>query len=149
MKVTMDYKELDDLVRAFEKAASEYEIAETNKKIIKRSQPIVKKIMQKKIPKSTNMSKSGRNWGTRGGVSAHAADSIPVGGIRTRGTSVSTDIGWKKSDTSEHFYVKFINWGTIYQPPREFIFSSGREADGELLKIAEEEYQAFMDRTVG
>ena len=45
--------------------------------------------------------------------------------------------------------MKFINWGTIYQPPREFIFASGREADGELQKIAEQEYQSFLDNTVG
>ena len=43
----------------------------------------------------------------------------------------------------------FINWGTIYRPPQEFIYATGREADAELQKIAEQEYQAYLDRTVG
>ena len=49
---------------------------------------------------------------------------------------------------SEHFYVKFINWGTIYQPPQEFIYATGREADAELQKIAEQEYQSYLDNTL-
>lgn len=48
----------------------------------------------------------------------------------------------------EHFYVKFINWGTIYRPPQEFIYATGREADAELQKIAEQEYQSYLDNTL-
>lgn len=58
------------------------------------------------------------------------------------------DVGWEKSDNSEHFYVKFINWGTIYRPPQEFIYATGREADAELQKIAEQEYQSYLDNTM-
>lgn len=32
---------------------------------------------------------------------------------------------------------------------QEFIYATGREADAELQKIAEQEYQAYLDRTVG
>jgi HK97 gp10 family phage protein len=58
---------------------------------------------------------------------------------------------WEKNTQDEggHFYVRFINWGTIYRPPQEFIYATGREADAELQKIAEQEYQAYLDRTVG
>lgn len=148
MKVEMDFQGFSDLIKAFERAANDSDIRETNKKIVEKSQPVVKEIMSKKIPRSADMSKSGRGFGTKSHVSAHAADSIPLGKVRYKGTAASAETGWDKKDKSEHFYVKFINWGTIYQPPREFIYAAGREADKELQKIAEQEYQAYLDRTM-
>lgn len=149
MKIEMEFKGLEELVRAFEKAASDEEIKVVNKRIVEKSKPVVKRIMSGKVPKSANITKSGRGFGSKSRVSTHAADSVPVGKVKIKDIEASAEVGWDKSDNSEHFYVKFINWGTIYQPPREFIFESGREADGELQKIAEQEYQSFLDKTVG
>lgn len=149
MRIEMEFAGLEELVKAFEKAATDSEIKEVNKSIVEKSEPTIKRIMSGKIPKSSDISKSGRGFGSKSSVSSHAADSVPVGKVKYKGTGASADIGWEKSDNSEHFYVKFINWGTIYQPPREFIYATGREADGELQKIAEQEYQSYLDRTVG
>lgn len=149
MRIEMDFEGLEELVKAFEKAASDEEIKATNRKIVEWGEPVVKGIMSGKVPKSADMSKSGRGFGTKSSVSAHAADSVPMEKVKFKGISASAEVGWDKLDKSEHFYVKFINWGTIYQPPREFIFATGREADGELQKIAEQEYQSFLDNTVG
>lgn len=77
-----------------------------------------------------------------------AVSSIPMGAVKMKDTGATADVGWEKSDNSEHFYVKFINWGTIYQPPQEFIYATGREADAELQKIAEQEYQSYLDNTL-
>lgn len=148
MRIDMEFKGLEELVKAFEAAASDDEIKEVNKSIVEKSEPTIKRIMSGKIPKSSDISKSGRGFGSKSSVSAHAADSVPVGKVKYKGTGASADIGWEKSDNSEHFYVKFINWGTIYQPPREFIYATGREADGELQKIAEQEYQSYLDNTM-
>lgn len=148
MKIEMEFEGLKELVKAFEKAASDEEIKAVNKRIAEKSAPIVKHIMSGKVPKSADITKSGRGFGSKSRVSAHAADSVPVGKVKIKDIVASAEVGWDKSDKSEHFYVKFINWGTIYQPPREFIFETGREANGELQKIAEREYQAFLDRTV-
>ena len=79
---------------------------------------------------------------------AASDDSIPMGAVKMKDTGATADVGWEKSDNSEHFYVKFINWGTIYQPPQEFIYATGREADAELQKIAEQEYQSYLDNTL-
>lgn len=149
MKIEMEFKGLEELVKAFEKAASDGEIRAVNKRIVEKSEPVVKRIMSGKVPKSADISKSGRGFGAKSSVSSHAADSVPVGKIKIKDTGASAEVGWDKSDKSEHFYVKFINWGTIYQPPREFIFETGRESDSELQKIAEREYQSFLDNTVG
>ena len=137
MKIEMEFKGLEELVKAFEAAASESDIMAVNKKIVEKSKPVVKRIMSGKVPKSADISKSGRGFGTKSSVSAHAADSVPVGAVKVRDTVAAAEVGWEKSDTSEHFYVKFINWGTIHQPPREFIYATGREADGELQSIAD------------
>lgn len=149
MKIEMKFEGLDELVKAFEKAASDDEIKATNRKIVEKSEPVIKRIMSGKIPKSADISKSGRGFGSKGHPSAHAADSVPIGKVKVKDTGASAEVGWDKGTKAEHFYVKFINWGTIYQPPREFIFATGREADGELQKIAEQEYQSFLDNTVG
>lgn len=144
----MEFQGLQELVRAFEKAASDEEIKATNQRIVEKGEPVVKRIMSGKMPKSADISKSGRGFGSKSSVSSHAADSVPVGQVKLKDTGASAEVGWDKSDKSEHFYVKFINWGTIYQPPREFIYATGREADAELQKIAEQEYQLFLDNTV-
>lgn len=148
MKIEMEFQGLEELVKAFEKAADDNEIREVNRRIVEKSEPVVKRIMSGKIPKSADISKSGRGFGSKSSVSAHAADSVPVGKVKTKGTGASAEVGWDKGAKDEHFYVKFINWGTIYQPPREFIYETGREADSELQKIAEQEYQSFLDNTV-
>lgn len=148
MKIEMEFQGLQELVRAFEKAASDEEIKATNQRIVEKGEPVVKRIMSGKMPKSVDISKSGRGFGSKSSVSSHAADSVPIGQVKVKDTGTSAEIGWDKSDKSEHFYVKFINWGTIYQPPREFIYETGREADAELQKIAEQEYQSFLDSTV-
>lgn len=144
MKVEMEFQGLQELLKAFEDAASDAEIVEVNRKIVEKGEPVVKKIMSGKIPKSADIKKSGRGFGTKSSVSTHAADSVPMGKPKVKGAGVSAEVGWDKSD----FYVKFINWGTIYQPPREFIYETGRDADSELQKIAEQEYQAFLDNTL-
>lgn len=148
MKIEMEFQGLQELMKAFEAAASDEDIKEVNKKIVERGQPVVKQIMSRKIPKSADIKLSGRGFGSKSSVTAHAADSVPVGKVSVKDSGASADVGWDKTDNSEHFYVKFINWGTIYRPPQEFIFATGREADTELQKIAEEEYQSYLDNTL-
>ena len=134
MKIEMEFQGLKELMKAFEDAASDEDIKEVNQKIVKQSEPVVKL--------------SGRGFGSKSSVTSHAADSIPMGAVKMKDTGATADVGWEKSDNSEHFYVKFINWGTIYQPPQEFIYATGREADAELQKIAEQEYQSYLDNTL-
>ena len=138
-----------DTSKTFE--ASDEDIAQVNKTIAEKGEPVVQRIMSGKIPKSKDIKKSGRGFGSKSSVSAHAADEIPIGKVKVNGTGATADVGWEKNTQDEggHFYVRFINWGTIYRPPQEFIYATGREADAELQKIAEQEYQAYLDRTVG
>ena len=151
MKIEMEFQGLKELMKAFEDAASDEDIKEVNQKIVKQSEPVVKNIMSGKIPKSADIKLSGRGFGSKSSVTSHAADSIPMGAVKMKDTGATADVGWEKNTQDEggHFYVRFINWGTICRPPQEFIYATGREADAELQKIAEQEYQAYLDRTVG
>lgn len=150
MRIEMEFQGLRELLKAFEAAASDEDIKEVNKRIVEKGQPVVKSIMSGKIPKSANIKLSGRGFGTKSSVSAHAADEIPIGKVKVNGTGATADVGWEKNTQDEggHFYVRFINWGTIYRPPQEFIYATGREADAELQKIAEQEYQSYLDSTL-
>jgi HK97 gp10 family phage protein len=148
MEINMEFKGLQELLKAFENAASDDDVKRINKEIVEESEPVVKRIMSGKVPKSADISKSGRGFGTKSTVTAHAADSVPVGIVKIKDTGASAEVGWDKSDNSDHFYVKFINWGTVYRPPHEFIFVTGREADAELQKIAEKKYQSYLDNTI-
>lgn len=150
MKIEMEFQGLKELMKAFEDAASDEDIKEVNQKIVKQSEPVVKNIMSGKIPKSADIKLSGRGFGSKSSVSAHAADEIPVGKVKVNGTGATANVGWEKNTQDEggHFYVRFINWGTIYRPPQEFIYATGREAATELQKIAEQEYQSYLDNTL-
>ena len=101
------------------------------------------------MPKSRNQNLSGRGFGSKSHPSGHAADAIPLEKVKVSGTRAEADVGWTKADNSEHFYVKFINWGTVKRPPQEFIYKAGRAVEGQIQSIAESEYQDYLNKTVG
>lgn len=145
----MEFQGIDELVKALEKCATDSQIQNLNKSIVTKAQPIIKSEMTSKMPKSRNQSVSGRGFGSKSHPSSHAADAIPLDKVKVSGTRAEADVGWTKADNSEHFYVKFINWGTVERPPQEFIYRAGRAAEGQIQQIAEKEYQDFLNRTVG
>lgn len=145
----MEFQGIDELVKALEKCATDSQIQNLNKSIVTKAQPIIKSEMTSKMPKSRNQSMSGRGFGSKSHPSSHAADAIPLDKVKVSGTRAEADVGWTKADNSEHFYVKFINWGTVERPPQEFIYKAGRAAEGQIRQIAEKEYQDFLNRTVG
>ena len=120
MKIEMEFQGLQELVKAFEAAASDEDIKEVNGKIVEKGQPVVKRIMSGKIPKSADIKLSGRGFGSKSSVTSHAADSVPIGKLKVKDSGASADVGWEKSDNSEHFYVKFINCIELFQIQSDF-----------------------------
>lgn len=149
MRIEMEFQGLDKLVEALEKCATEKEIQSLNKNIVTQAQPLIEAAMSKEMPKSRNQELSGRGFGSKSHPSGHAANAVPIEKVKVQGTRAEADVGWTKSDNSEHFYVKFINWGTVDRPPQEFIYKAGRAVEGQIQSIAEKEYQNFLDKTVG
>ena len=55
----------------------------------------------------------------------HMADNIPLKLIK-EGSCKSVEYGWEKSDNSDFYYAKFVEWGTSNNkyPKRPFIYKS-------------------------
>lgn len=133
-------------MKALEDCATDVEMKEANKRIVKRSTPIVKEVMQKHVPVSGDNSKSGKAGYRPGG---HAKNNVPISKISTRGTQAWAEVGWTLGDSSEYFYMKFVEWGTWKMPPRDFIRIAIKETEGQIAQIAKEEYEALLARKLG
>ena len=70
MKIEMEFQGLQELVKAFEDAASDEDIRAVNKKIVEQGEPVVKRIMSGKIPKSADIKLSGRGFGSKSSVTS-------------------------------------------------------------------------------
>lgn len=146
MKIYLDFSGLEETLKALEECAAETEQRAANKRIVDRSIPIVKEAMQRRIPVSADNSKSGKEGYRPGG---HAKENVPISKISTRGTQAWAEVGWQLGDSSEYFYMKFVEWGTWKMPPRDFIEVAIEETQGRIAEIAKEEYEALLARKLG
>ncbi len=149
MKMEMEFVGLEEIIQAFNQAASEDEIREVDKRIVTKALDFVHKTMKQKIPVSSDNSMSGR--GLKGGGESrpkhgHAKENIPIIKARKSAKGAVGSVGWEIDDNSEYFYMKFVNWGTIYVPPRDFVDSTKNETDEQMSRIAEDEYQNFLKK---
>lgn len=159
MNIQIQFEGLEELLKAFERAASDGEIREVNRKIVDKVKPEAKNVMARKIPRSNDLLLSGRWFGVKSHVSAHAADSVPVEATKNRGTSASAEVGWTLKDHSDYFYMKFKNWGAqattkpgrspIVHEGMHFVEDTAEYAEEKLRRTAEQEYQAFLNDTIG
>lgn len=147
MEITFDGKGLEALVQAMEDAAGLKFRQKLDKKIVTRAtEEVAVQAIKRRVPRSKDNSKSGRK-GSR--PSGHAADNVPTEKAKATASGASAAAGWTKADASEHFYVKFVNWGTLKMPPRDFLTPAAEETTPKLRKIAEEEYATALDDVMG
>lgn len=146
MKVGLTFTGLNELLKACEECAAPGELDKVNKRIVKRGADVLHDAMKARVPKSANNAKSGRSTCRPGG---HAKDNIPVEPGKTKGSEVSAEVGWKLSDNSEYFYMKFVNWGTKKMVAREFVQAACAAVEGEITDIARQEYEAFLAAKIG
>lgn len=149
MNIEFDFSELKKLEQQYAELIDYSDVEETNRKIVSDISNLVTAKMKGNMPVSEDVSKSGRGFGTLSSVTDHAANEIPVGSVKSTEAETSMEVGWTKSDNSDHFYVKFIEWGTIYEPPREFVDKTSKEVNDEAGNIADRAYQDLVDRKLG
>lgn len=152
MEISFDTANLDELIKTMNQIANNPERLEVDKKIVKRCGDYTKPVMQKEIPRSRDNSKSGRRLkggGTSRPQHGHAADNIPMSRPTIKDGAAKVEIGWKLSDNSEYFYMKFVNWGTASRPPNPFITRAVKKSENEYVEIATEEYQDFIKTKMG
>ena len=98
--------------------------------------------MKAHMPKSADNSTSGRTGYRPPG---HAADNIPK-----NVTAKKAEVGWQLNGDAENcFYMKFVEWGTSKMPPRDFLDNTIDESEADYYRIAEEEYQKFLNEKLG
>lgn len=142
MKISIEFKGVEETRKRMETAATEAEISAVNKRIYSRSADITEPRMKAHMPKSADNSTSGRTGYRPPG---HAADNIPK-----NVTSKKAEVGWRLNGDAENwFYMKFVEWGTSKMPPRDFLDNTIDESEADYYRIAEEEYQKFLNEKLG
>ena len=142
MNVSITFDGLADMIRQAELLATQSEIDAVNKRIHQRSADAAKPKMKAHMARSANNAKSGRNGYRPPG---HASDNIPV-----KATAKKGEVGWKLNGDAENwFYMKFVEWGTSKQPPKDFIYNTMNESESEFREITEQEYQQLINQKLG
>lgn len=142
MRIRFEFEGLKEIQRQLEQLADEAELKATNKKIFQKCVNVTEPRMRAKIPRSADNSKSGKKGYRPPG---HAKDNLP-----TKVTNTYGEVGWSLLNDAENwFYLKFVEWGTSRQPPRDFIFNVREESDTDYSRIAEAEYQDLLNKKLG
>ena len=143
----MDGAALKELIQALEAAEGDEARAQVDKRIVKRGADIAHPLMRGRMPRAADHETSGSAWSRPAG--GPAADNIPKGNPRKYGEGYAAKVGWTLQDNSEYFYMKFVNWGTLKMPPRNFVDPTVQEVKPQLQQIAEEEYQKELEERLG
>lgn len=142
VKMTLEFEGLKELQKKMEQLADDAEIAKVNKKVFRRAADATKPRMESHMPRSADNSKSGKRGYRPPG---HAKDNIPV-----KVTTKYGEVGWTLlGDAENWFYMKFVEWGTTKQPPQDFLYNTRAESEDDYSRIADEEYQAFLNEKLG
>lgn len=144
----MDASALQNLITALENAADDKQRVAANVKIVQKAVDYGRKQMRERVPRAHDHSTSGSAWSKP--ENGPAADNVPTSKPHAApdGT-VSAKVGWTLSDDSEYFYMKFVNWGTLRMPPRDFVQPTATDVQNVLPEIAEEEYNKVLDQNLG
>ena len=142
MQISLEFEGLKEIQKELEQLADEAEIRKANRAIFQKCVDVTRPRMQKKMPCSADNAKSGKKGHRPPG---HAKDNIP-----TKVTAKYGEVGWTLlGDAEDWFYMKFVEWGTSKQPPRDFIENVKAESDADYSRIADKEYQRLLDEKLG
>ncbi|MBU4439990.1 MAG: hypothetical protein KJ779_10510, partial [Firmicutes bacterium] len=118
----MDFEGFSDIQKKLLEASSEESLKQINKKIIKAGQIHGEELVRKRMPKSLNLESSGPKRGRARTIpKKHAADSIPIDGLRSSNGQMFGFIGWRPSNNDDNFYAKFYEDGVEeHRAPNNF-----------------------------
>lgn len=133
---------LRELIKQCEEIATPRELETTDKLALKKCSNLAEKEVEKLIPVSKDVSKSGRK-GSR--TFQHAKDNVPIK-IKNVGGKMMAIIGWEKSDNSPYFYMKFIEFGTSKMPPQAPFKKVFIKQRGKWDEIFIEEYEKLVEK---
>lgn len=137
------FEGLDNLIKEFERLASESEIDKANVSIIKKCAKVVEKNLKPKVHRSKDVSKSGLK-GMRTGQ--HAADNIEVSKVKnTKGVKFIT-VGWDQTKNKPYSYMQWEEWGNTTREPHPTLYPTIEDSKNEMNKIAIAEYENLISK---
>jgi HK97 gp10 family phage protein len=144
MSIEMEFDGLDKIIDSLKELSSEAEMDVINTAILKEQSEIARNIIKSKLPKSKDVSKSGRK-GSRTGK--HYKDNVPISKVRkTKNGYLYMVVGIEKGDNSPYFYSKFLEWGTSKMKPRPIFAQTSETIQKNLDKKALKEYEKILKK---
>lgn len=143
MDIKMEFEGLEELIKQCESLATERELEDTNKKILKECGDLAYKVVQPLIHKSKDNSKSGRKGSRPPG---HAADNIPKPKFKKIKGEQYIIVGWDKTDTSEYWYMKIEEWGSSQRAPHHSFGKVNKILRKQYDNIAIKQYENLIKK---
>ncbi|EGT3600651.1 HK97 gp10 family phage protein [Clostridium perfringens] len=142
----IEFEGLDELIKTFDKLATEDENEAVQKKILKECGDLAKRAVIPLIHRSKDNSKSGRKGSRPPG---HAADNIPDPKIKKKKDGLQCIVGWEKTDVSPFFYMKMEEWGSSKRPPHHAFGKVNKILKNQYDKIAFKKYDELVRKKLG
>ncbi|EGT4137901.1 hypothetical protein EQZ09_08855 [Clostridium perfringens] len=139
----IEFEGLDELIKTCESLATENQLENTNKKVLKECGDLAYETVKPLIHKSKDNSKSGRKGSRPNG---HALDNIPKPKISKKKGKIQCIVGWEKSDNTPYFYMKMEEWGTSKRPPHHSFGVVNKLLRKQYSNIALKHYEKLVKK---
>ncbi len=140
--VYMTFQGLDEIMKECERLGGTDVIDKTDRALIKKCAKEAQQKVSSRMPRSQNVSNSGRK-GSR--TFTHSADAVPITGVRRNKGKLYSLVGWDRGDNSPYFYTKFNEWGTSTRPPNPIFLTVSKEINQELRELGLKEYTTLLN----
>lgn len=139
----IEFEGLDELIKTCESLATENQLENTDKKVLKECGDLAYETVKPLIHKSKDNSKSGRKGSRPNG---HALDNIPKPKISKKKGKLQCIVGWEKSDNTPYFYMKMEEWGTSKRPPHHSFGVVNKLLRKQYSNIALKHYEKLVKK---
>lgn len=139
----IEFEGLDELIKTCESLATENQLENTNKKVLKECGDLAYETVKPLIHKSKDNSKSGRKGSRPNG---HALDNIPKPKISKKKGKLQCIVVWEKSDNTPYFYMKMEEWGTSKRPPHHSFGVVNKLLRKQYSNIALKHYEKLVKK---
>ncbi|HAT4306748.1 TPA: hypothetical protein I9080_000504 [Clostridium perfringens] len=139
----IEFEGLNELIKTCESLATENQLENTDKKVLKECGDLAYETVKPLIHKSKDNSKSGRKGSRPNG---HALDNIPKPKISKKKGKLQCIVGWEKSDNTPYFYMKMEEWGTSKRPPHHSFGVVNKLLRKQYSNIALKHYEKLVKK---
>lgn len=120
-EIELKFDGLEQIISNIKTLTDKTELNEVTKQIVTEVSSVIKPLIQSKMPKSSDLSKSGRKTKGQARVipSQHSVDAFPVSNFREKNGMGYIVLGWTNTNNN-NFYIKFSEFGNTKIKPNHF-----------------------------